>query len=67
MIVNLLARRVFIRACMWHELAVVLHTRQSALAGLCWRSWVGAEGAAAGAEARVWDRLTDELENMPLE
>lgn len=66
-IVNLLARRVFIRACMWHELGVVLHSRQAAQATLCWRTWVGGEGAAAGAEARVWDRLTDELEHMPLE
>lgn len=64
---NLLARRVFIRACMWHELAVVLHSRQAAQATLGWRAWVAGEAAAASAEATAWERLGQELESMPLE
>ncbi|GMK56225.1 hypothetical protein CspeluHIS016_0300650 [Cutaneotrichosporon spelunceum] len=66
-IAALLARRVFIRACMWHELVVVFHTRQAAQATLGWRAWVQAESGAVRAEGGVWDRLVDDLEDMPLE
>lgn len=52
---------------MWHELGVVFHSRQSAQATLAWQAWVAGEGAAASAEANVWQRLNDDLENMPLE
>lgn len=66
-ITALLARRVFVRACMWHELGVVFHSRQAAQATLGWRAWVAGEHAAARAEGRVWDRLGDDVEEMPLE
>jgi sorting nexin-8 len=66
-ITALLARRVFVRACMWHELGVVFHSRQAAQATLGWRAWVGGESGAVRAEGRVWDRLGEDLENMPLE
>ncbi|WOO83512.1 Sorting nexin MVP1 [Vanrija pseudolonga] len=62
---NLLHRRVFIRACMWHELSVVFHTRQAAAATLGWRAWANGEHEAAGAETRVWERLIEDLERMP--
>lgn len=64
---NLLARRVFIRACLWHELSVVLHSRQAAQATLTWRAWASGGAHAATSEARIWDRLNEELEQMPLE
>ncbi|BEI80965.1 hypothetical protein CcaverHIS002_0201250 [Cutaneotrichosporon cavernicola] len=66
-ITALLARRVFVRACMWHELGVVFHSRQAAQATLGWRAWVGAESNAVRSEGRVWDRLGEDLEDMPLE
>lgn len=66
-ITALLARRVFVRACMWHELGVVFHSRQAAQATLGWRAWVGGESRAVGAEGRVWERLGEDLESMPLE
>ncbi|KAL1406013.1 Sorting nexin mvp1 [Vanrija albida] len=62
---NLLHRRVFIRACMWHELSVVFHSRQAAAATLGWRAWAGGEHEAAAAETRVWERLIEDLEWMP--
>lgn len=62
---NLLHRRVFIRACMWHELSVVFHTRQAAAATLGWRAWANGEHEAAAAETRVWERLIEDLERMP--
>ncbi|TXT06241.1 uncharacterized protein COLE_05572 [Cutaneotrichosporon oleaginosum] len=66
-ITALLARRVFVRACMWHEFGVVFHSRQAAMATLAWRAWVAGESGAVRAEGKVWDRLGEDLENMPLE
>jgi len=63
----LLARRVFIRACLWHELAVVFHSRQAAHAALGWKAWVQGNISAVSAEARVWDRMNEDVENMPLD
>jgi sorting nexin-8 len=67
MISALLARRVFIRACMWHELAVVFHSRQAGQAALGWRAWVQGTLGALDAENRVWERMNDDVGNMPLD
>jgi sorting nexin-8 len=63
----LLARRVFIRACMWHELAVVFHSRQAAQATLGWQAWIQGTVSSLNSAARVWDRMNEDVENMPLE
>ncbi len=64
---SLLARRVFIRHCMWHELSVVLHSRQAAQAALGWRAYAAER---AGQEARLgalWKGLEGRLGEMPVE
>ena len=62
-----LARRVFIRACMWHELAVVFHSRQAAQATLGWREFAREQGEAIGAVGAIWEGLTERLRSMPVE
>jgi sorting nexin-8 len=64
---SLLERRVMIKACMWHELAVVLHSRQAAQITLGWREFVSAEVTAGGRVKGVWEGLGARLEEMPLE
>ncbi|EIW66873.1 hypothetical protein TREMEDRAFT_34173 [Tremella mesenterica DSM 1558] len=64
---NLLSRRVFIRACMWHELQVVFHTRQAAQATLGWRDFVRDAEGAAKADAALWGELSERLEGVPVE
>ncbi|KAL7421347.1 Sorting nexin mvp1 [Cryptotrichosporon argae] len=66
-ILGLLARRVFIRACLWHELAVVLHSRAAAQATLAVRAWVAGETAATHGEAAVWGKLAERVEDMPID
>ncbi|WVQ81437.1 hypothetical protein IAT38_003561 [Cryptococcus sp. DSM 104549] len=64
---SLLARRVFIRECMWHELAVVHHSRQAAQATLGWRAWARDQREAMGKLEAVWEGLEERLDGMPLE
>lgn len=64
---TLLSRRVFIRACMWHELAVVFHSRQAAQATLGWRSFAQDQVDGAKAIADIWAGLTERLGSMPLD
>lgn len=66
-IAGLLARRVFIRACMWHELAVVLHSRQAAQAALGWRAWVQGARDAVNAESRIWETMSEDVDRMPFD
>ncbi|KAH9995130.1 hypothetical protein BJV77DRAFT_992702 [Russula vinacea] len=54
-----LNRRVFIRACMWHELRVVLHNRENTLLTQL-REY-------ADAVAANWASLVQGVENMPFE
>ena len=62
-----LARRVFIRACMWHELAVVFHSRQAAQATLGWREFAREQGEAGEAVDGIWEGLAERLQTMPVE
>lgn len=66
-ITNSLTRRVFIRACMWHELAVVLHSRQAAQTTLGWRAWTKDQEEAHKAVGAVWEDLGEQLKSMPIE
>jgi len=64
---SLLSRRVFIRACMWHELAVVYHSRQAAQTTLGWRGFAKDQSEASRAVGTIWEELAERLESMPIE
>ncbi|KAK1922470.1 hypothetical protein DB88DRAFT_495217 [Papiliotrema laurentii] len=66
-IASLLARRVFIRACMWHELALVFHSRQAAQATIAWRQFAREELEASRGVSKVWEELGERLQSMPIE
>ncbi|KAI0644230.1 hypothetical protein C8Q79DRAFT_134931 [Trametes meyenii] len=66
-IAALLARRVFIRACMWHELRVVLHNRENTLLTQAVRSFAREEHDFSEAAVSNWASLVDSVEGMPLE
>ncbi|KAK8843408.1 hypothetical protein IAR55_007065 [Kwoniella newhampshirensis] len=63
----LLARRVFIRACMWHELSIVHHSRQAAQATLGWRQFARDQNAGVKAIGGVWEALEERLDAMPVD
>jgi len=62
-----LNRRVFIRACLWHELRVVLHNRENALLTQLVQSFAREERDYADAVAANWASLVQGVENMPFE
>ncbi|KAI9510052.1 hypothetical protein F5148DRAFT_977311 [Russula earlei] len=62
-----LNRRVFIRACMWHELRVVLHNRENALLTQLVQSFAREERDFADAVAANWAALIQGVEGMPSE
>lgn len=62
-----LNRRVFIRACMWHELRVVLHNRENALVSLAVQQFARDESAFAESVSGNWQTLIDDVEGMPYE
>jgi len=64
---SLLSRRVFIKACMWHELAVVFHSRQAAQTTLGWRAWAAEEVESSRAFIQIWEGLGERLNGMPVE
>ncbi|KZT18651.1 hypothetical protein NEOLEDRAFT_1103309 [Neolentinus lepideus HHB14362 ss-1] len=64
---NLLNRRVFIRACMWHELRVVLHNRENTLLTQTVRSFAVEETSYSENVASNWALLAEAVENMPYE
>jgi sorting nexin-8 len=66
-ITNFLSRRIFIRACMWHELAVVFHSRQAAQVTLGWRSWTKDQEEAQKMTSAIWEELGERLKSMPIE
>ncbi|KAI0629122.1 hypothetical protein C8Q77DRAFT_1236453 [Trametes polyzona] len=66
-IAALLARRVFIRACMWHELRVVLHNRENALLTQAVQAFAREEHDFTEAAVGNWASLVDAVEGMPLE
>jgi sorting nexin-8 len=52
---------------MWHELNVVLHTRQAAQATLGWRAWAKDEAEGTKALNEIWDGVAERLKRMPIE
>lgn len=66
-IASLLNRRVFIRACMWHELRVVLHNRENVLLSRLTQTFAREEQAFADRVLANWVSLGNEVERMPLE
>jgi len=65
-IVAQLNRRVYIRACMWHELRVVLHNREHTLLALAIQAFARDECAFAQAVANNWGSLETSVENLPV-
>ncbi|KAL1747816.1 hypothetical protein HDZ31DRAFT_30940 [Schizophyllum fasciatum] len=62
-----LSRRVFIRACMWHELKVVLHNRENALPTLFVQAFAREETDFTESVLANWSALSEAVEGMPLE
>ncbi|KAH9479355.1 Sorting nexin MVP1 [Psilocybe cubensis] len=62
-----LSRRVFIRACMWHELRVVLHNRENALLTQAVKEFAHEEHEYAENVANNWESLSEAVESMPFE
>ncbi|KIM44744.1 hypothetical protein M413DRAFT_442700 [Hebeloma cylindrosporum] len=62
-----LSRRVFIRACLWHELRVVLHNRENALLSEAVKNFARHEHEYAENVANNWESLSDAVEGMPFE
>jgi len=59
-----LNRRVYIRACMWHELRVVLHNREHTLLAVAIQAFARDECAFARAVANNWESLEAAVEGM---
>lgn len=62
-----LARRVFIRWCMWHEFRVVLRNRENTLLTLLVQTWTVEERDYSEAVQGIWGALVESGQNMPLE
>jgi len=62
-----LSRRVFIRACMWHELRVVLHNRENALVSQIVTTFAAEEAVFAENVASTWNSLNESVDSMPFE
>jgi len=62
-----MSRRVFIRACIWHELRVILHNRENALLTQAVQSFAHEEHEYAENVANNWMSLSEGVENMPYE
>ncbi|KAI8974512.1 hypothetical protein BD414DRAFT_424283 [Trametes punicea] len=67
MITALLARRVFIRACMWHELRVVLHNRENTLLTQAVQAFAREEHDFSEATVSNWASLLESVGSMPFE
>ncbi|KZT09942.1 uncharacterized protein LAESUDRAFT_722098 [Laetiporus sulphureus 93-53] len=66
-IATLLNRRVFIRACMWHELRVVLHNRENALLTQMLQTLAREELDFSESVVTNWTSLVEAVEDMPFE
>jgi sorting nexin-8 len=62
-----LARRVFIRHTLWHELRVVLHNRENTLLVLAVQELGRDEREFAEVGLATWNAFAEEVEGMPLE
>ena len=52
---------------MWHELAVVFHSKQAAQTTLGWQGWAKSQEEAHKALGNVWEELGESLKTMPIE
>ncbi|KAG8974602.1 Sorting nexin mvp1 [Tulasnella sp. 425] len=62
-----MARRVFIRRSMWHELRVVLHNRETALIIQAIQTFVAQERDFERIVIGNWEAAVQDVENMPYE
>ncbi|KAH7105765.1 hypothetical protein BKA62DRAFT_826193 [Auriculariales sp. MPI-PUGE-AT-0066] len=62
-----LARRVFVRHSMWHELRVVLHNRENTLLVVAVQELGRDEREFAEVALATWNAFAEEVEGMPLE
>lgn len=62
-----LNRRVFIRACLWHELRVVLHNRENTLLTQAAQTFAAEEQSFAENVSANWISLGHAVESMPYE
>ncbi|TFK39780.1 hypothetical protein BDQ12DRAFT_711883 [Crucibulum laeve] len=62
-----LSRRVFIRACMWHELRVVLHNRENTLLTQAVQTFARDEQDFVESVVNNWVSLGESVESMPYE
>ncbi|KAJ7623207.1 hypothetical protein FB45DRAFT_924904 [Roridomyces roridus] len=62
-----LSRRVFIRACLWHELRVVLHNRENTLLTQIVQTFAREEQEFTENVANTWASLSETVSEMPLE
>ncbi|GBE86450.1 hypothetical protein BKA93DRAFT_808821 [Sparassis latifolia] len=63
----LLNRRVFIRACMWHELRVVLHNRENALVTQAVQAFAREETDFTEGVVANWASMVEDVAGMPFE
>lgn len=66
-IIAQLSRRVFIRACMWHELRVVLHNRENTLLTQAVQAFARDERIFSESVVQNWVSLGEAVGNMPFE
>ncbi|KIY63578.1 hypothetical protein CYLTODRAFT_359731 [Cylindrobasidium torrendii FP15055 ss-10] len=66
-ITSQLNRRVFIRACLWHELRVVLHNRENTLLSVLLHAFTKEEMEFAEAVLSNWSSLSEGVAGMPTE
>jgi sorting nexin-8 len=52
---------------MWHELAVVFHSRQAAQTTIGWRGWTKDMEESQKVVCAVWEELGERLKSMPVE
>ncbi|KIM25405.1 hypothetical protein M408DRAFT_210488 [Serendipita vermifera MAFF 305830] len=62
-----LARRVFIRHCLWHEFRVVFHNREHTLLSMAVQTWATQERDSCESTLGVWNALVDSVQTMPYE
>ncbi|EIN05981.1 hypothetical protein PUNSTDRAFT_54291 [Punctularia strigosozonata HHB-11173 SS5] len=62
-----LHRRVFIRACIWHELRVVLHNRENTLLTQAVQLFTKEESEFSNEVAANWSNLREAVQDMPYE
>ncbi|KAF9266966.1 hypothetical protein L218DRAFT_1074801 [Marasmius fiardii PR-910] len=62
-----LSRRVFIRACLWNELRIILHNRENTCLSVMIQQFAREEQNYAELTASTWTSLGEAVEDMPYE